>query len=150
MRHAEAEPLRSLDNERALTLRGHRQACETAHWLSTKLDQHGILVCSPYRRARETAAELQLVMPQLPLHVVAQITPEDTVREALSGLEAVAVAGEMIVVSHMPLVASIAGWLEHGVMSAGHAFSLAEARVYDLELMGAGQARLIDRFVPVS
>lgn len=148
MRHAEAEPLRLADSERALTDRGHRQAAATAYWLSAKVNQPCILACSPYRRARETAAEILLVVSGASLHVVEQITPEDAVRQALSGLESVASGDVVIVVSHMPLVASLAGWLEHGVMTEGQAFALAEARLYDLEVLGPAQARLLDRFIP--
>jgi len=149
MRHAEAEPLRLADSERALTIRGHRQAEEVGRWLSMKISQPFTLACSPYRRARETAAELQLVMPLAALHIVERITPEDMLRNALSELETVAEGEVVVVVTHMPLVAGLAGWLEHGVMT-GSSFSLAEARVYDLDLLGPGQARLIERFVPIA
>ena len=149
MRHAEAEPLRLADSERALTARGHRQAEETVRWLSMKISQPFMLASSPYRRARETAAELQLVMPLAALHIVERITPEDLLRNALSELEAVANGEVVVVVTHMPLVAGLAGWLEHGVMT-GSPFSLAEARLYDLDLLGPSQARLLDRFVPVA
>lgn len=150
VRHAEAEPMRLRDSERALTPRGHRQASETAKWLAMKVEQPCTLVSSPYRRARETAAEIQLAIPRAILQIVEHITPEDSVRQAVSGLEAFAGGEVVIVVSHMPLVAGLAGWLEHGVVSAGQPFSPAEARLYDLELLGPALARLSDRFIPAA
>jgi phosphohistidine phosphatase len=148
VRHAEAESPGWVDSDRALTLRGHKQAQETSAWLASKVAQPSVLLVSPYRRARETAATIQQALPHAALHVVDHITPEDSVRQAIADLELAPRGDVVIVVSHMPLVAGLAGWLEHGVVTAGQPFSLAEARLYELALLGPSLAWLKDRFIP--
>lgn len=148
MRHGEAEPLRVTDSERALTDRGHEQAKATAAWLSLVAGPSCMLACSTYRRARETANVVLAGLPQADMRVIEHVTPEDGVRRALIALEDVPQCDMLILVSHMPLLAGLAGWLEHGAEREGRPFGLAEARLFELGILGPGQARLIDGFVP--
>lgn len=148
MRHGEAEPLRATDSERALTDRGHEQAKLTANWLLSVAGSSCMLACSTYRRARETANVVLAALPQADMKVIEHVTPEDGVGKALMALEGVDQCDLLILVSHMPLVAGLAGWLEHGAEREGRPFGLAEARLFELDILGPGQARLIDGFVP--
>lgn len=148
IRHAEAEPVRLADSERALTGRGQIQAGEAGAWLASVLDGPVVLACSPYRRARETAARIQLTLPDALLQVEDSLSPEHDVRQAMQAIDGLVASGTLVVVSHMPLIAGLAGWLSDGVMSGGQPFGLAEARVFELELPGAAQARLVKRFLP--
>lgn len=149
MRHGEAEPLRVTDSERALTDRGHEQAKATAGWLSSVAGPSCMLACSTYRRARETANAVLTGLPHADMKVIEHVTPEDGLRRALIALEGVVPECDMLIlVSHMPLVAGLAGWLEHGAEREGRPFGLAEARLFELDILGPGQARLIDGFVP--
>lgn len=151
VRHAEAEsPHLKVDSERALTAHGLSQAEETGAWLASFLDGPLVLACSPFRRARETAALIQQALPQASLRIVDHLTPGDEVRQALAAIETVSVGDTLIVVSHMPLIAGLASWLSDGVMGGGQPFGLAEARAYELELPGPGQAKLVKRFSPVA
>ena len=109
-----------------------------------------MLACSPLRRARETAARIQQALPQASLRIVDHLTPGDDVRQALAAIETVSVGGTLIVVSHMPLIAGLANWLSEGVSGGGQPFGLAEARAYELELPGPGQAKLMKQFLPVA
>lgn len=149
VRHAQAEsPHLHVDSERALTAHGHSQAGETGEWLASFIDEPLVLACSPFRRARETAARIQQALPQASLLIVDHLTPGDDVRQAMVALETVPVGGTLIVVSHMPLIAGLASWLSDGVTGGGQPFGLAEARVYELKLPGPAQARLMKRFLP--
>lgn len=151
VRHGEAEsPHMQVDSERALTAHGHRQAGETGMWLASFIDEPVMLACSPFRRARETAARIQQALPQASLRIVDHLTPGDDVRQALAAIETVSVGGTLIVVSHMPLIAGLANWLSEGVSGGGQPFGLAEARAYELELPGPGQAKLMKQFLPVA
>lgn len=151
VRHAEAEsPHLQVDSERALTARGHTQAGETGVWLASFIDEPLVLACSSFRRARETATRIQQALPQASLRIVDHLTPGDDVRQAAAAIETVSVGGTLIVVSHMPLIAGLANWLSEGVSGGGQPFGLAEARVYELELPGPAQARLVKRFSPVA
>ncbi|MFP5429536.1 MAG: SixA phosphatase family protein [Gammaproteobacteria bacterium] len=148
VRHGEAEPLRLTDSDRALTGRGHEQAKATGRWLASIAPSSCVLACSSYRRARETANNVLTVLPQAALHVIPHVTPEDGVQKASRSIEGVASGDMLVVVTHMPLVAALVGWLEHGVPREGRPFALAEARVFELEVWGPGMARQIDGFVP--
>lgn len=144
VRHGEAEPLRTTDAGRALTAHGRRQAEHTGKWLAQRLEGEGglCLLASPYRRAQETAAILGNILG-VPCRTVAAITPDEDVQRALAAIEADASGAVVVVVTHMPLVADIAGWIEHGVYAEGHRFRLAEARIYGLEALGPAQAQAI-------
>ncbi len=150
MRHGKAEPYAADDAARALTDSGRAQAQATGEWLRETLGEAAgaRLLASPYRRAQETAASLA---PLLGLEVltVAGITPDVDPRQALAAIEA---AGQgaplLVVVSHMPLMAALAGWLQEGVLNAGRAFDLGEARVLEADLPGPGLARELAVFIP--
>jgi phosphohistidine phosphatase len=148
VRHGEAEPLRTTDAGRALTAHGRHQAEHTGKWLAPRLEGKGglRLLASPYRRAQETAAILGDLLG-VACRTVAAITPDEDVRRALAAIEAEA-SGTVLVVTHMPLVADIAGWIEHGVFAEGHRFRLAEARIYELETLGPAQATLHGHYSP--
>lgn len=149
VRHGEAEALARSDAERALTARGHEQARATAAWLRQALGATPPrLLASPYRRAQETAAALAEPLGAS-VTTVPAITPDDDPRRALAAIEAAAAGADaVVVVSHMPLVAALAGWLEAGVLAAGRGFGLAEARVLEMEVPGPGLARGVDGFLP--
>lgn len=148
VRHGEAEPLRLRDSERVLTARGHEQAAATGAWLASRLSGPVILVSSPYQRARETAGHIRQVLPHADFRIVERITPEDDVKTALALLGKIDPVETLVVVSHMPLVAALACWLSEGYLSGASPFALAEARVFDVQVLGASQANLRERFVP--
>lgn len=150
VRHGKAEPHAGTDAARALTHKGHEQARAAAQWLHETLGQgSGMrLLASPYRRAQETAAPIADVLG-LAVHTVAEITPDDDPRRALAAIEAAGKGAEtLVVVSHMPLVAGLAGWLQEGVLNAGRGFDLAEVRVLEAELPAPGLAREVAVYLP--
>lgn len=141
--------MRLLDSERALTERGRRQAAETAEWLRDQLGNEFVLVCSSYRRAKETAAVIQQKSGRVALQVVEGITPEDDIRKAAGVIGSLAQHhAALVIVSHMPLVAGMASWISEGAYTGGRSFALAEARMYDMEVPGAGQGYLVGDYVP--
>lgn len=148
VRHGEAEPLRTRDGERVLTARGHQQAEATGAWLAGQVSGSVMLVCSTYQRAQETAGHIRQALPQAAFRIVEGITSEDDVRTAMVRLGAIDVVETLVVVSHMPLVAALAGWLADGHLAGATPFALAEARVYDVPLWGASQAIFRERFIP--
>lgn len=150
VRHGKAEPHAASDAARALTPRGQEQARAAAQWLRDTLGQgEGLcLLASPYRRAQETAAPIAAALG-VAVRTVAEITPDDDPRRALAAIEAAGQGAEtLVVVSHMPLVAGLAGWLQEGVLNAGRGFDLAEVRVLEAELPAPGLAREAQLFRP--
>lgn len=151
VRHGEAEPPRSSDAERALTPTGLAQAQLCAEWLQSQVGgahEPVRLVASPYRRAQQTAAVIGDRL-HLPVATLEDITPDVDPRRALPALAELADEVEwLVVVSHMPLVAGLALWMEEGVLGTGQGFMLAEARILATEVPCPGAARLQARFIP--
>lgn len=155
MRHGEAEGLHTAaDAERALTERGRQQAAQTAAWLRDKTqgDTPLFLLCSPYRRAQETAAVLADVLG-VKAQVIQGVTPDSDPRQAIAHLETAlgdAIHNEptVILVTHMSFVAEFASWLEEGVLTQGQPFSLAEARLLSLPVLGPATATVKHRYIP--
>lgn len=149
VRHGEAEPRARSDAERALTPRGRQQAQLTGAWLQEAVGAASLrLLASPYRRAQETGREIAGLLG-VALQTEPAITPDDDPRRALAAIEAAAAGADVVVVvSHMPLVAALAAWLEEGVLSPGRGFGLAEARVLEMDAPGPGLASARDGFLP--
>lgn len=150
VRHGHAGAYTQPDSERNLTETGKVQAEHTAAWLKQNYLPTQF-VSSPYNRARQT---LDIISEQwdtpLPRTEYAGITPDADARRAFKGLakwseQAIAENGCLIIVCHMNLVAYLAQLLT-GEYQAG--FSLAEARVYDIDVWAAGAASEIARFIP--
>ena len=99
---------------------------------------------SPYARAQQTLAELQAQLPTVPSSIQDNLTPSDDARQALNEIADIE-AECLVVVCHMSIVAYIAGLLTNDYPES---FSLAEARVFEMDFVMAGMAREIARFVP--
>lgn len=156
MRHGEAENLVTQDAERALTPHGRAQAAATAALLRETLAAANppYLLCSPYRRAQETAAIMAQACGPLPVHIEPALTPDTNVRLALQTLVGRADSlpddenATLLVVSHMPLLALLAAWLEQGDLQSGRGFLTAEARLLQGQHLLAGQMRCTASFMP--
>ena len=143
VRHGQAEDETRPDSARQLTGFGQQQAAQTAEYVTTRYHPDHFVV-SPYDRAQQTLAEFQSRALQVPLTVQDNITPSDDARKALIYLAKIE-AECLVVVCHMSIVAHIAGLLTGEYPES---FSLAEARVFDMDFVMSGMAREVDRFVP--
>lgn len=143
VRHGQAENETRPDSARQLTDFGHKQAAQTAEYVTTHY-QPDRFVVSPYDRAQQTLAEFQARAPQVPLTIQNNITPSDDARQALVDIGHIE-AECLVVVCHMSIVAYLAGLL---MGDHPESFSLAEARVFEMDFVMSGMAKEIDRFVP--
>jgi phosphohistidine phosphatase len=112
LRHGEAEAQARSDPERALTARGRQEVCQATEQLKGR--ELIAILASPYLRAQQTA---DLVRGGLGftggIHTVPWLTPDSDPREVLRQLDRYD-AGEVLLVSHQPLVGALAGLLIHG------------------------------------
>lgn len=110
LRHGEAQPHAPRDADRALTEHGREEVLHSAEQLIGK--PLTAILASPYVRAQQTA---QLVREALGLaldiRTVPWLTPESSPLKVLEQLEA---DGDVLLVSHQPLVGSLIGLLQHG------------------------------------
>ena len=143
VRHGQAEDETRPDSARQLTDFGQQQAAQTAAYLTTHYHPDYFVV-SPYTRAQQTLAVLQALVSGVPSSVQDNITPSDDARQALIDLGNIE-AECLVVVCHMSIVAYIAGLLTGEYPES---FSLAEARVFEMDFVMTGMATEIDRFVP--
>ena len=143
MRHGQAEAYKESDSTRQLTEFGYQQAQQTAQYIMDKY-QPNIFVVSPYDRAQQTLTAFTQLAPDIEVSIHADITPADDAMSALNNLADV--QGEcVLVVCHMPIVAKLAALVTG---STPESYALAEARVFEMDIVAADMADEIDRFVP--
>ncbi|MDX2372921.1 histidine phosphatase family protein [Psychrobacter sp. PP-21] len=143
VRHGQAEDETRPDSARQLTDFGRQQAVQTAEYVTTHYSPDRFIV-SPYERAQQTLSAFQLRAPKTPSSIQSNITPSDNARQALIDIANID-AECLVVVCHMSIVAYIAGLLTG---ESPESFSLAEARVFEMEFVMTGMATEVDRFVP--
>ena len=143
VRHGQAEDETRPDSARQLTKFGQQQAVQTAEYITTNYKPDRFIV-SPYDRAQQTLAELQVRVTTIPATVQDNITPSDDAHSALTDISKIE-AQCLVVVCHMSIVANLAGLLTGDYPES---FSLAEARVFEMDFIMSGMATEVDRFVP--
>ncbi len=141
LRHGEAEPRARTDAERNLTERGRRDVRENAAHLRGRALQ-AILV-SPYQRAQQTADEVRRTLGfEGACETVPWLTPESDLNEALRQLDRCS-EGELLLVTHQPLVGSLGGWLVHGHSDASLPMATASLAELEGEAIAGGVMRLV-------
>lgn len=143
VRHGQAEDETRPDSARQLTDFGRKQAAQTAEYVTTHYHPDRFVV-SPYDRAQQTLTEFQAKAPKVPSTIQSNITPSDDAGKALIDIGHIE-AECLVVVCHMSIVAYLAGLLTGDYPES---FSLAEARVFEMDFVMSGMAKEIDRFVP--
>lgn len=143
MRHGEAKEGVTPDSARPLTEFGNQQACQTAAYIFANY-QPDALVVSPFKRAEQTMAQIAKHFPDIKVMTQDNITPSDDPKAAFNDLVKID-SDCLLVVCHMSIVAKLASLLTGDSFEG---FSLAEARVFEMEFLMTGMAKEIDRFVP--
>ncbi|MGM3425084.1 phosphohistidine phosphatase SixA [Pseudomonas benzopyrenica] len=144
LRHGEAEARASSDELRELTMAGRAEVLRSA--LQLQGAQLRLILASPYVRAQQTAA---LVQQQLgwpgEVRSASWATPDGEPERALSELERLG-AEELLLVTHNPFVAELAGWLLHGHRQAPVAMGTASLLCLEAPLSLAGGFELVSHF----
>ena len=110
-RHADAtEGGRDLD--RKLTAKGRKQAARVAEWLVARLPSRTTVLCSPARRARETADALAARYK-----VVERLAPGAAPSDILEAAGWPSHKGVVIVVGHQPDLGRVAAVLLAGAVA---------------------------------
>ena len=144
LRHGEAGAA-ATDGERELTPAGLEQARKAGHLFQP--EQAQLLLFSPRLRTRQTADQVLSVCAGLPSSARQSLLPPSTVDDVAADLEAAQAAGDnsLILVSHLPLVAELAGWLLTGDRADYRLPGYPPAGIVALEMddVGPGAARLL-------
>jgi phosphohistidine phosphatase len=148
LRHGHAEPHSTQDSLRQLTGDGRREVLLSAAELVGR--PLGAILSSPYVRARQTAELVaEALNSDLTIEIVPWLAPDVSVKEALDCLAA-RHEGELLLVSHQPLVGELAGLLEHGHRQQPLAMRTAALAAFDGLLPAAGGMTLAVHFLPNS
>ncbi|MFG6666781.1 phosphohistidine phosphatase SixA [Halomonas sp. HNIBRBA4712] len=147
MRHGEAGPGRD-DPARTLTTRGEREAARMAAWLGTRVNPGTVrLYASPYRRAQQTAAPVSKALG-VPVETLSLITPDDDPRAVSDWLSAQPEGKTIMLVSHMPLVGALCGYLVEGSEMRGPRFATGAVAELTAPVWAAGLGRLVHYIEP--
>ncbi len=141
-RHGAAEPWGVSDSARQLTAQGHQQNLATAtRWLVQQPEIDRALV-SPYVRARQTAADINQLFPQLDFIEHPGITPDDDPRAVLDELSTLS-DESVLLVSHNPLLSKLATMLVDGAYSDSVRLDTSEVICLSLSevAIGCGEIR---------
>ena len=139
-RHGEAEPFASDDSQRPLTRAGEREV----RLLWGRLREAGIaptcLISSPFLRARQTADQIADLYPGIGRDVYQGLTPDAEPSILLDWLQTRSDLDQLVLVSHMPLVAVLTSCLTGEMSRAG--FATAAVAALDMEVAARGCASL--------
>lgn len=112
LRHGEAQAQARSDAERELTTQGRAEVRQAARLLQGRA--LGAIIASPYVRAQQTATLVHQVLGfSGAIQTVPWLTPDSDPREVLAQLGGFD-SGELLLVSHQPLVGALAGLLING------------------------------------
>ena len=156
MRHGQAEMHATSDAERRLTAYGRSYTQQIADQLAHVLNKYKktlpVIIHSPYVRANETAQIIcdairpgsdtvsqnsQLSSGKKEFSLATPDNQPQVCFDALNEYENLS----FLLVSHMPLLASLSSLLEHGNSFQPHPFQTSELRCYDIDQWMAGTAR---------
>ncbi len=126
MRHGQARPQAATDAERNLTSRGEEEAWAQGNWLKSQSLVPNPVFVSPYRRTRQTAAQVLASLPGASEPVfLDELVPHGDL-QAVANLVNGYLGTEqtLLLISHMPLVAYLVEALVPG--HAPQAFATAQ------------------------
>lgn len=148
LRHGEAERRAERDEARVLTPQGREEAASVARLLSSLALRAPRLYSSPYVRARETASIIASILGAQTPATLARFTPDEDPRRAAVALEAVWEPGTAVIVTHMPLIGALIGWLVEGDASRAPGVATAGGALLEGEWPGAGLMRVVRHLSP--
>lgn len=143
LRHGDAQPVASSDAERALTEFGENQARRIGSYFLVKGGQVDHFICSPYKRAKQTAAIFKEVSG-ITCGIIESpnITPDVPLSRAMKELDAY-FDGNVIMVSHQPLVSSLITYLVWGETTPRIGMDTASLACLETDVIQPGVADLV-------
>jgi phosphohistidine phosphatase len=128
-RHADAED-GVPDEERKLTKKGYRQAERMSRWLKARLPKDAVVLVSPARRARETAAAYTK-----DVEVITEVGTGATPLSVLKAVDWPQREGTVVVVGHQPTLGQTAALILTGEQAG---WSIKKGGLWWLESRGRG------------
>jgi len=142
MRHAEAAPGYP-DMQRQLTPYGLSTLADLPLALRAELQQVDRAYISPYLRTRQTFERLETGLEST---LSDALVPESNPAEVCKLLQTLPESTTVLLVTHMPLVGWLSGYLQAGAGSPGFSFMPAQVEVLELDYPAAGLASRVGGF----
>ncbi len=139
MRHAEAAP-GFPDEQRQLTAYGLSSLSSAPLQLRAELQQVDQVFVSPYRRTRQTFDRLET---GLSFKVSESLTPDSDPEQVCALLQTLPLDSTVFLVTHMPLVGWLSGYLQEGPATLGSSFHPAQVEVLEMDVPAAGLAKRV-------
>lgn len=140
LRHGQAEPSASTDSERSLTQAGRDEVVRMASLLRGQ--PVDAVLASPYRRAQQTADVVCAAIGfDRGIATVPWLTPDDEPSQCLRFL-AERSEGNLLLVSHQPLVSQLVSLLVEGHRRGHYPMPTAGLVCLDTDFVAAGLCRL--------
>ncbi|ART81095.1 phosphohistidine phosphatase SixA [Oceanisphaera avium] len=120
MRHGQATPDAFSDAVRPLTEQGIDEVSLMARWLAPQVPHFDLVLVSPYLRAQQTWQQMATIIPASHVETCDELTPNCDADLSASLVLAHASAypnGNILVVSHMPMVGYLVESLCAGMMA---------------------------------
>lgn len=145
VRHGSAEHGSVQDQSRSLTEKGLRQVDGAGQWLAQQSLNQPKLISSPFYRTQQTADAIARHL-NLPVETNPLLVPEGDIRQLLNQL--VGLSGDIILVSHLPLVGHLAALLVDGQIYE-QPWSPAEVWMLEGDVAAAGCMSVTGVWYPV-
>lgn len=134
MRHAQAVP-GFPDAQRHLSVHGRATLELIEERLKEEFEGVDLFLVSPYLRTRET---FETLLPGREYVTNEVLVPESTPEAVAELLQTLPEQATVMLVSHMPLVGDLAGWLVDGAGYTNYGFATAQIDIFHLEYPAAG------------
>ncbi|MCP3906982.1 MAG: phosphohistidine phosphatase SixA [Oceanicoccus sp.] len=141
LRHGEAEIYADSDAQRNLSDYGHEQAKSAGLCLKNLAIEFEQVWVSPYLRAQQTADGVLSELGDIPRETLDGLTPESSPSQLAEALVTYR-GGDLLLVSHQPLVSALVGLLANADHRAGPPMSPASMAMLSADTLLAGCCQL--------
>lgn len=147
LRHGIAESNAETDEARELTGEGILQTQSVAEKFKRYSPDLDKAIVSPYRRARQTAASVQVVFPELQFDVDNGIQPDGDIYTVMNTIEKFDVQ-QILLVSHNPLLSNLLAIMVDGTLNTNRYMGNSMLVCISTDIMGPGCGELLFSIEP--
>ena len=142
LRHAVAQERAESDAARELTPEGIAQARAVTEKFREYAPAMDSVVCSPYRRAQQTAAVVMPLFPDIKMKIDDAIRPEGDVYAAMHSIDGSA-AENIMLVGHNPFMSKLLSLLVDGAIESHHYVGNASLYCVSLDVVAPGCGKIM-------
>ncbi|MEQ8952504.1 MAG: phosphohistidine phosphatase SixA [Gammaproteobacteria bacterium] len=146
-RHGRAQDHAASDAERELTAEGEQQVTAVVTTLQRQRASIARILCSPYIRARQTAAILARELGDPPVSEFEALLPHTSPQELLAQLGRLS-DESTVLVGHNPLLSQLLSLMVEGRVDSGYGLGTAHIAIIDCEFPAIAGGELLEIIQP--